>query len=58
MKCPIDQTEMEKGSIYGLGKDVWRSDTKNTFGVFSKYEKIFAYRCPKCGKIELIAEIK
>lgn len=60
MKCPNDQTEMKEGSLVGEG-GWWRGK-----GISTQIKTIFgdkrfgavavkAYRCPKCGKVELIS---
>jgi hypothetical protein len=62
MKCPNDQTEMEKGCLVLHGNGWRRYDT----GIFSRIflrgftfgERVFAWKCPKCGKIELYTEEK
>lgn len=59
MKCPIDQEEMKKGGLTGEGTKWVSSDTlwgkllPTTFGG----TEVYAYRCPKCGKIELTSKI-
>ena len=63
MKCPNDQTEMEKGSLIMNGTK-WVSYNN---GLLSKLflsgiapmPRVFAWKCTKCGKIELyIGEVK
>ncbi len=55
MKCPIDQTEMEKGNLANHGT-VWSTSwlIKPLFGK----NVVGAYKCPKCGKVELKVEEK
>lgn len=58
MKCPIDQTEMEKGITSG---SIWRKWDRRGFGiklmkVMNDGELVTAYKCPKCGKVELKVE--
>ncbi len=56
MKCPIDQTEMEKGDLANFKA---RSKWLAKVGLFfSNGPWIVAYRCPKCGKVELTTEVK
>lgn len=61
MKCPHDQTEMERGSLVINGGS-WVSE-KNwlTNLLFVRGWRlgraVFAWRCPKCGKIELYSPI-
>lgn len=56
MKCPIDKTEMEKGAISIPGKvdTMWYSRKSLLDSIRGK--ELIAYRCPKCGKIELTTE--
>jgi len=61
MKCPIDQEEMEKGTLSKYNQ-TWTSK-QSWAGAFSAFGKsmspgypLWAYRCPKCGKIELTTE--
>jgi len=67
MKCPIDQTEMEKVSIWVGGSSsfgitalplyIWIGDPKS--GKEEERRKdLNAYKCPKCGKVELKVEEK
>lgn len=51
MKCPIDQTEMEIGTIAPTA-NVWQPG-KHDFKLFGNPIYVYAFRCPKCGKIEL-----
>jgi hypothetical protein len=55
MKCPIDKTEMEKGQLVEHGTG-WRPKDKIGFLEKSLFgnRPVFAYKCPKCGKVELI----
>lgn len=61
MKCPIDQTEMEKVSIWaglsgqGLSVYIWLGDPKSGKEE-ERRKELVAYKCPKCGKIELKVE--
>jgi len=66
MKCPIDQTEMEEGitahsSYSGYGTVFWATKIIAA-GLFDKKPEnpvdIKAFRCPKCGKVELTTEVK
>ena len=56
MKCPIDQTEMEKGMIPDRAESYAKSPLQwakgiNMLGFGAKEAKnIIAYLCPKCGK--------
>ncbi len=58
MKCPLCQTEMEKGGLTGEGTKWVASDTLwgKLLPTVLGGTRVFAYRCPKCGKIELISE--
>lgn len=63
MNCPIDKTEMEKGSLLKPlpypGGIVW--GTKFVGFIIKRVQDqytIIAYRCPKCGKVELTTEVK
>ncbi len=59
MKCPIDQTEMEKGF---LSEGFWVSGDKPSLASFTRIGTgkqniwIVAWKCPLCGKVELQAE--
>ncbi len=58
MKCPIDQTEMEKGY---LTEGVWIQGeqsvlTKPLPWAKSYAKQVTAWKCPKCGKVELKIE--
>lgn len=65
MKCPIDQTEMEEGLIMPdargegvaeVGDIFWYSGT-SLLGLKKNNEtKLVAFKCPKCGKVELNAK--
>ena len=59
MECPNDKTGMEKGLLSDYGTS-WSKD-QGLIGLQNKMPKlgikISAYRCPKCGKIELNTEI-
>ena len=61
MKCPIDKTEMEKGELISHGSQ-WEKNDSDKKGFFDKltwnFTPVFAYRCPKCGKVELTTETK
>ncbi len=60
MKCPIDQTEMEKGRLAAYGVAWTKGDTiKIPFLsniMRSKVTYVIAWKCPKCGKVELKIE--
>jgi hypothetical protein len=62
MKCPNDQTEMDKGSL--IGGKMWLKIDENNFWqkidrkVVDMSRRVFAWRCPSCGKVELSTEIK
>lgn len=66
MKCPIDKTEMEKGVLQNDGTG-WSSGMLATINRMSgtlfnvkfggsEAKKVDAYRCSKCGKVELTTE--
>lgn len=58
MQCPNDKTEMEQGFLVNLGQN-WAKGKPIGTGISEKVtggKYIFAYRCPKCGKIELTTE--
>lgn len=63
MKCPIDQTEMEKGLFVS---HLWASGDEPVGGLnkfflpFMGRKKVaaIAYRCNKCGKIELTSKVE
>ena len=62
MKCPIDKTEMEKGIIPDKATYVttilrWAKSVNIILGA-KETQNIIAYRCPKCGKVELTTEVK
>ncbi len=60
-KCPKCNGEMENGLLVGEG-GYWRPDKSvlnilrppNVFGA----TKVTAYKCPKCGKIELTSDVQ
>lgn len=57
MKCPNDGSEMEKGAL--KTSMIWSLEnfiTKLDKMITSNY--VYAYKCPKCGKIELKTEVK
>lgn len=59
MKCPNDQTEMEQGILANhgslwIGKGIRSAMVQWALGG----KKVRAYRCAKCGKIELSSEIE
>ncbi len=63
MKCPLCQSEMEAGGLYFNG-NIWRKGTPGKSiwaytwpGMKETNITIFAYRCPKDGKIELASKI-
>ena len=53
MKCPNDQTEMEYGILRGYLGVMWKEQK-----FLGKSKSITAWRCPKCGKIELYSEVE
>ena len=55
MKCPNDQSEMEKGELISEG-GVWWANEGTILG-FSG-EGLTAYKCLECGKIELTTKKK
>ena len=60
MKCPNDQTDMEQGVLQDQGM-LWTKPGVRTAIAqmsFGGFLKVFAYRCSKCGKIELTSEVK
>lgn len=61
MKCPNDQSEMEVGSFVYNGT-VWKPGAASGFFKpwFGRSVNNFvnAWKCPKCGKIELKVEVK
>ncbi len=64
MKCPLCQSEMELGGLL-FGSSIWRKSmpVKSIWSytwpwVKDKYLTVHAYRCPKCGKIELISDLE
>ena len=56
MKCPIDESEMVLGFIDG---GCWLSGDKpalaGLLGLGRKVVWVSAWKCPKCGKVELYA---
>lgn len=61
MQCPNCKTEMDPGLTdggwwrgEGLSSEIKGMFGKNVFGAKS----VIAYRCPKCGKVELTTEVK
>ena len=65
MKCPIDQTEMEKGILVSGFQWVkidqpglWKSKFFGLQYIGKQKEYVYSYRCPKCGKVELTTEVK
>ena len=60
MKCPIDQTEMEEGVIdrgYWSSRFVgWGRAVKGIAKFFSGGSLVIAWKCPKCGKIDLFMD--
>jgi hypothetical protein len=56
MECPVCKTEMEKGAIYSYGQ-IWKKGVPKGIGIAKWISRggkfIFAFRCPKCKKIEL-----
>lgn len=60
MKCPNDKTEMEKGYLLDDSR-IWATDDviQKAFRALHHFNtKVFAMRCPNCGKIELYSEVK
>lgn len=57
MRCPNDQTEMEKGKLFAHGNK-WSTNELLTVNLVLGGETVYAWRCPKCGKIELYTEEK
>lgn len=55
MKCPVCQTEMETGGLLEEG-NIWTQGV--TALNFLNGILVHAFRCPKCGKIELTSEVK
>ena len=53
MKCPIDQTEMEKGILQASGELWSKSENKASNMLSNNGIKVYAWHCPKCGKVEL-----
>lgn len=61
MKCPNDGSEMEEvrisiGAATNMHYVPINSGIKGVLGVGRK--SVSAYRCPKCGKVELTTETK
>lgn len=68
MKCPYDQSEMEKGiaNLDVSGSLQWRSKGsligklesvgRNVVTKINLANAIWAYRCPKCGKVDFTTE--
>ncbi len=58
MKCPIDQTEMKKGMM-DKDSQSWLPIANPMVGMVNKLfggigpSMANAYKCPKCGKVEL-----
>ena len=59
MKCPKCDGEMEKGVLGDFGTS-WNKE-QGLVGLQNKFPKlgpkISAYRCPGCGKVELISTL-
>lgn len=59
MKCPNDQTDMEKGYI---AQSRWYEYNSNKLfvkmGLLAGGKIVIAWKCPKCGKIEIYTEDK
>ncbi len=53
MKCPNDQTEMEKGILAGGTKWLKGAGTFERVMSFGLGKFVTAWCCPKCGQIEL-----
>jgi len=52
MNCPICKTEMEKGSLSSFSSEVYWDNNHPTA------KAITAWKCPKCGKVELTTEVE
>ena len=64
MKCPIDKTEMIKG-VLGTDNESWipANDAMAKLNWLAQAPTMgkprpWAYRCPKCGKVELMTEVE
>lgn len=57
MQCPNCKIEMEKGiilnGIHWIPANQWRARLIGGTG-----ERVYAFRCPKCGRVELTTEVK
>ena len=65
LKCPNCGTGMEKGFISAdsfswLPQNSFPGNLKSlAFSIATLgYPKLYAYRCPKCGKVELVTEVE
>ncbi len=65
MKCPNCKNEMEKGAVldddgvpYWSSKESIMTKLANFTTFTYGKPKVWAYRCQKCGKIELTTEVK
>ena len=58
MNCPNCKTEMERGAIStaGASDTMWYSRKSLMSGILG--HNLLAYKCPKCGKVELTTEMK
>ncbi|MBI2595209.1 hypothetical protein HYW46_00550 [Candidatus Daviesbacteria bacterium] len=54
MKCPNDQSEMEKGKL--VDRLIQEVANMSWMGEGDERTKIIALKCPKCGKVELYTE--
>lgn len=52
MKCPNDKTEMIKGSLSAQAMEIYWDENEATSD-----EAITAYKCPECGKVELVVKV-
>ena len=60
MKCPIDKTEMESGSLLADGSGWIKEGIRSGLvrPIFDPFAvTAVAWHCPKCGKIELSTKI-
>ena len=61
MNCPNCKSEMEKGMLFNnaTGWTNKLSDTLLKIGsAITMTKALYAYRCPKCGKVELTTAVK
>lgn len=54
MKCPNCKAEMKEGALANNG-NIWTDDFRGPLGKISFLggDPVTAYKCPKCGKVEL-----